>query len=140
MKFNIVTKKIQIPTNVKKHLYSNMRKISRRLPFFNSDLPLLNFLVKKVSNKYYPKRHYHPSFTSTMDRKTSLAFFAGTINLQLAKNTVYLNFKGQTLSECLNRGVKLLERKLQKFKDLHFKSRSDYPNHSSIRKGYEYEK
>lgn len=117
-----------------KHLDFHLKKIIRAFPRLNPELALFDLLIKKSKKKYHLKRHHHHSFTGYSDRKGALAFFEGSINLRLPKKPLRVEFKGRTADECVDTGVKVLKKEVAKYKDLHYKSQSKYPNHDSIRK------
>ncbi len=133
MKVKITAKGFQIPTLVYKHLNFHLQKISQRLPNLKYDLALMTLFIRKTTHKYYSKRHYHHSYTSYADRRLSLASYEGSMNLRLPKKPLIITFKGQTINECIDRGIDRLKEELQKYKDTHFKSQSEYPNRLSIR-------
>lgn len=123
MRLKITTKGFQIPIQLYKHLDFHLQKISQRLPHLEYDLSSFSIVIRKTAHKYYIKRHYHHA----------LALFEGSMNLQLPKKPLIVTFKGQTINECIDRGIDRLKKELQKYKDLHFKSQSEYPNRLSIR-------
>lgn len=122
MKVNITAKGFKVNSRLSKHLNFHLQKISERLPNLKSDLPSLKFLVRKSIKKYYNKKDY-----------PSLAHFEGSISLQLPKKSLFVTFSGRSVSECIESGISRLKKEFEKYKDLHFKSQSQYPNHLSIR-------
>lgn len=139
MRLKITHKGFQIPIKFYNHLNFHLEKITKQLSTLKDDLLVVNLNIKKISQKYHSKKHYQHSFTSYADRKLALAFFEGTINLSLPKKSINLNFKGQSLDEIIDKGIDRLKKEIQKYKNLHSKSQSKYPNHQSIRKDDFYE-
>jgi len=127
-------KGFKISESAFRHINYHLKKFTRLLPNLNPDLPRFNFFIRKNISRYHLKRHYHHYFTNYLDRKGALAFFEGSVNLKLPKKPLIVRFKGQKLNECVDRGIKTLKKELQKYKDLHFKAQSEYPDHQSIRK------
>jgi len=91
-------------------------------------------LIVVSQDKYHPPKlgNHHKTYA---DLKPALAFFEGSINFRLSKNRLYVHFKGQTMEECIDVGFKRVFRELERYKDLHFPSESEYPNRDSIRGG-----
>ena len=131
MKLKITAKGFQIPTKIYQHLNFHLPKISQRLPHLNYDLSLLSIIIRRTAHKYHIKRHYHQSYTNYADRKPALALYEGSMNLRLTKQPLIVTFQGYTINECIDRGIDYLKKELQKYKDLNFKSQSEYPNHKS---------
>lgn len=104
---------------------NQFRKISRFLPHLKADLPLLTLFIKRSNNKYYPKKEHG---------RAGLARYEGSVNLRLPKNPLFAYFKGQTIEECIHLAFKNLIKEIKRYKDLHFKSQSEYPSHNTVRR------
>lgn len=109
-------------------------KAGKLLPHFQPDLASFNILVRKNNDTYHHsrKRHHAKDYVKT---KPALARFEGWIRLLLPKKVLYSHFKGATIEEGVRTGIGHLTKEIKKYKDLHFKSQSRYPDHRSIRKG-----
>lgn len=110
-------------------------KVNRMLPEFKPDLPVLSFFIRKISQKYHIKRKHAHAVHDYAKVKPGLARFDGRVNLALPGKTLYSHFNGSTIEEGIHQGVRQLVKEIQKYKQLHFKSQSKYPNHATIRKG-----
>lgn len=134
MIFKLTTRGCQISPSSYKHLSQHLNKMERCLPNIEPDLVVLRLILRKDIDHYHPPRtRPHPQKTY-VSKKAALAFFAGSISFRLNKNRLYAHFKGRTINECLDRGFELIFEKLEKYKELHFPSESEYPDHSSLRK------
>lgn len=135
MIFKLTTKGCQVSDRTYQHITQHLAKITQALPDIEGDLIVFRLLIKKNIDKYHPPRtHSHPH-KSYADVKPELAYFEGSITFRLDKKPLFVHFKGQTIDECVNLGFERTFKELEKFKDLHFPSESEYPNHSSIRRG-----
>lgn len=132
MKVQVTTKRFKVSQRFYNHLNFHLQTISKQLPHLKSDLPHLNILIKKAAHRYFPKKLPH-LFTSYSEKKPDLALFEGLMTLSLPRKTLIVRFQGKTVKECLDYGYHGLKRELKKYKDLHFKSESQYPDHRSIR-------
>lgn len=138
MIINIADKGLKLDETALKILNRNLEKVSRILPHFKSDLPAINFFIKKNDDKYHKRKYSNKGkdYTST---KSALAHFEGWLRLILPRKALYIHFRGATVEECIHAGIKHLIKEIKKYKDLHFKSQSQYPHHESIRKENTYE-
>jgi hypothetical protein len=118
MKIKVTAKGFRLPTDVYKHLNFHMERLSQRLPHGDEDLMLFNFIIRKKG-----------------DQSLALVTYQGSINLILPKKPLIVNFEGKTVNQCIDDGINTLKKELQKYKDLHFRSQSKYPNHQTIRGG-----
>lgn len=117
----------------RKQINEYLGKISRILPNIESDLIVLCFTLRKNIDRYYPPRIYPHRHKTYSDSKPALAYFEGSITFRLNKNKFYSGLKGATIDECISMGFKRLFAEIQRYKNLHFSSESDYPEHQSIR-------
>lgn len=134
MKINVTTKGFKVSPETSKHLSSHFQKISRQLPHMKTDLPFLTLLMKKSKNKYYAKKHYHPAFSDNSNRHQTLANYVGSLSLRLPKSVLFVKFSGRSVNELISNGLGRLKKEFHRYKDLHFKSQSRYPNRLSLRK------
>lgn len=118
MRINVADKGVKVDEASLKILDRNLVKISKLLPHLNPDLTSLNFFIKRNTSK----------------TKTMQANYEGWMRLILPKKALYTHFKGVTVGECIRGGMKHLSREIKKYKDLHFKSQSEYPNQDTIRR------
>lgn len=132
MKLQLTTKNCEVVDKSRNRLDGHIAKIVKLLPDLESDLVLLRLTIRRNIDRYFPPRIPHKNKTYS-DSKTTLAYFEGTLAMPLFKNSIYVHFKGATIDECIKSGFEKLFVKIRKFKDLHFSSRSTYPNRSSIR-------
>ncbi|MBI2599921.1 HPF/RaiA family ribosome-associated protein [Candidatus Daviesbacteria bacterium] len=133
MIFKLTTKNCQVSERLVEYIHKHVAKLDQSLPGIESDLVVLRLLVRKNIDKYHPPRNHPHLHRSYADLKSALAFFEGSITFRLNKNRLYVHFKGQTMEECIDVGFKRIFKELEKYKDLHFPSGSEYPDHSSIR-------
>lgn len=118
MRVNVADKGVKVDAEALKILNKNLEKISRLLPHLNPDLTSLNFFIKRNISK----------------TKTIQVNYEGWMRLILPKKALYTHFKGVTVGECIHGGMKHLNREIKKYKDLHFKSQSEYPSQETIRR------
>lgn len=133
MILNIADKGLKLDEKAIKILNRNLEKLNKILPHFNPDLPSINFFIRKNDDKYHIKRKYRHTSKDYTHTKSSLAHFEGWIRLILPRKALYTHFKGATVDECIHTGVNHLIKEIKKYKDLHFKSQSQYPNRASIK-------
>lgn len=127
-----VTGLVVMTDQMKQKIDQKVSELQKRLPHLR---PLdISILIKKSVLQYHPRKHYHSSFGSYLDQKKDLASYIGAISLSLPKQTLRTHVMGKTVSECLKKGLQTVEKQLQKYKDLHFKSQTAYPDHRTIRK------
>ena len=138
MIFQLTAKNCRIPKDSSKYISKHLVKITQVLSNIESDFVVLRLTIRKNIDRYYPPRVHRHRHKAYSDLKPALAYFEGSISFCLKKVRLYTHFKGQTIDECFNLGFKRLFTELKKFKDLHFSSQSEYPNHRSIRGGREY--
>lgn len=133
MLFSLTSKGCQLSPHSFKTLDWHLQKISKNLPHFREDLPLLRLVLRRNIDKYYPKSNHSLQHKSYSKIKPALAYFEGSMTFRLDKKRLYVNFKGQTVDECLKTGFDRIYKELEKYKDLHFPAESEYPDHSTIR-------
>lgn len=138
MIFKLTSKGFKASVKTYEYVQRRLKKTAQLLPHLDSDLSQLNILIRKHTSKYSPKRHYHHAYTNFTNRKSSMALFEGSIDLKLPVKKLYVQFKGKNIAECLHVGMNRIQKEVKKYKDLHFKSQSEYPNHNSIRKSINY--
>lgn len=136
MIFQLTCKNCRMSNRSRRNINEHLEKISRSLQHTESDLLILRLIIRKNVDKYHPPR-VHPHLHKTYaDTKTALAYFEGSLTFRLDKKQLFVHFKGYTIDECINTGFDRIFKELEKFKDLHFPSESEYPNHESIRGPY----
>lgn len=123
----------RISPEADKHLNYHLEKISRALEDYDPDLPLVRFTLRKDIDRYHPPRRHLSKNKTYADAKPALSYFTGSIYFCLSRNRMYARLKGQTVDECIDLGFKRIFKKLEKYKDKHFPSESEYPDHSTIR-------
>ena|ERR1035437_5777139 len=107
----ILTKKnIALPKDKNQAINNEIRRIDHLLPYINLAFPIMWVNIVK-SGKLYN----------------------ATLRLPLPKQVLYTHFLSDTPSQAIHLAFERLLKIIKKYKDLHFKSRSDYPNHKSIR-------
>ncbi|MBI2337937.1 hypothetical protein HYU95_02030 [Candidatus Daviesbacteria bacterium] len=135
MILKLTCKNCQISSKIKQYIDKHLKKITRLLPGMKEDLVVFKLIIRRNIDKYYPAKtrtHRHRSYA---DIRPALAYFEGAATFRLGKRQLYAHFKGQAVKECIDRGFDLIFRKLKQYKDLHFRSESQYPDHNSIRDG-----
>lgn len=133
MIFQLTARNIYISDTSRKIINRHIEKVESKLTNVNPDLVVLRLALRKNVDKYHPPRtHPHPH-RGYSDLKPALASFEGSVTFRLNKKRFYAHFKGQTINECTSLGFERLLEEIEKYKDLHFSSESDYPDHSSIR-------
>ncbi len=136
MIFQLTCKNCRMSNRSRRNINEHLEKINRSLQHTESDLLMLRLIIRKNVDKYHPPR-IHPHLHKTYaDTKTALAYFEGSLTFRLDKKQLFVHFKGYTIDECINTGFDRIFKELEKFKDLHFPSESEYPNHESIRGPY----
>lgn len=134
MIINIADKGIKLEQKFIDDINKHFQKVNKLLPHFNPDLLSVNFFIRKNDDKYYTKRKHRHTKRDYLKVKPSLAHFEGWIRLTLPKKALYTHFKGENVEECIHAGIKHLIKEIKKYKDLHFKSQSQYPSHETIRR------
>ena len=133
MIFHLTAKGCQISETSYGNIRRHLEKIERVLPNIENDLIVLRLVVRKNTDRYYPMRTHPHKHKTYSDGKSALAYFEGSISCLLHKKKLYVHFKGQTVDECVDLGFERFFKEVEKFKDLHFASESEYPDHMSIR-------
>lgn len=134
MIINIADKGIKLDPKSVEDINKHFLKVNKLLPHFKPDLLSLNFFIRKNDDKYYTKRKHRHTSKDYLKVKPALAHFEGWIRLILPKKALYTHFKGASVEECIHKGAKSLIKEIKKYKDLHFKSQSQYPSHETIRR------
>ena len=134
MKVLVSTKGTKLERNVLDSINKYSAKLNRFLPHFNPDLLTLNLFVRKNDDKFHVHRKYRHTGKDYLKGKSQLAHFEGSIRLIAPKKVLYTNFKGVTVYESVHTGIKNLIKEINKYKQLHFKSQSQYPHHETIRR------
>lgn len=135
MIFKFTCKNCRIPDRSRKRINELLNKITQILPGIESDLVVLRLTIRKNIDRYYPPRIHPHSHKTYSDSKTALAYFEGSMTFRLNKNRFYSHFKGATIDECISLGFQRIFAELERYKDLHFPSDSDYLDKRSIRGG-----
>ncbi len=135
MKLQLTAKNCKITSHPQELIDDNIEKIERFLPDLEGDLVFIRLTIRRNTDRYFPPRISYRNKTYG-DSKPALAYFEGTLALPIKKSNIHVRFKGATIDECIKLGFERLFTKLKKFKDLHFPSRSRYPNHTSIRRSF----
>ena len=113
----------------------NLNKITQRLPNVADDLIVVRLLLKRDTDQYFSPRTRRQHHKTYVDSKPNLAYYQGTLTLRLDKVNIIDNFKGETIEECIENGFESIFKKINKFKDKHFPSESEYRSRATIRKG-----
>lgn len=133
MLLKITTKGCRISESSRRHLNQHLKRMILSLPEGRGDLIVLRMILKKDIDKYHPQRTRAGKHKTYADIKPALSFYTGSITFCLKKQRIYAHFKGQTIDECLDLGMRRIFRKLKKYKDTHIPSESEYPSRLSIR-------
>ncbi len=128
----LTTNQIKLSQKLFQKISSKISQFEKRLPHIN--LLQINILVKKSATLYHPRKHYHASFGGYIEKKSAKAAYLATIAFILPSKKLSAKVTGQTVDECLKKGLETIEKQIQKYKTTHFKSQSRYPDHTSIRK------
>lgn len=136
MIFKLTCENCRIPSKLHQYINRHLQKISRSLPDIRKDLIVFRLTVRRNIDRYHPPRTHKQRHKTYADTKPALSFFDGSITFRLDKKQLYVHSKGQTIEECIDRCFELIFKELKKYKDLHFATESQYPDHSSIRGRY----
>jgi len=95
------------------------------------DLVVFRATFRQDIDRYHPKIHprKHKSYVMT---KPTQAYFEGSMGFRIGKKAIYADFKGQTIDECIDSGFDQIFKEIEKYKDLHIPSDSDYPDQRSV--------
>lgn len=115
-------------------LTKKIEQLSKQLPDIDKQLVILDIVLFKQRAFYPIKRDYHHVSSTFTDKGFILSGYEGLFNLRLPRKILHVRSHGTTTIDCINSGMVRLKKELQKYKDLHFKSRSRYFDHRSIRK------
>lgn len=119
----------QLPDFALEQIEKNLNKLVRLLAEFMPDLPLLSIVIRHHRQRDYPPKHPGISrHTGIMD------YFEGSMVLHLPKAPLAAHFHGRTIEEGLGVGFDWLSNELERYRELHLSSDSDYPDQSTIRK------
>lgn len=110
-----------------------VNKISRQLKHIPGDEIVLRLTIRKNTDRYFPPKVEHHKHKRYADLKPVLAYFEGSITFRLNKNRFYAYFKGQSIDECTKIGFDRLLKEINRFRNQHFSSESDYSDKASIR-------
>lgn len=128
-----VTGGVMLTGQMKQKIDRKAHELQIRLPHIR---PLdISILIKKSVLEYHPQKKYHSSFGSFLDKKKTLASYIGSVSIRLPKQTLRTHVIGRTVRECVKKGLDIVEKQLQKYKDHYFKSQSAYRDHQTIRRG-----
>lgn len=128
---NVNTRRMRIDSLTVEKLKANWGKLSKYLPNLHEDTQL-NFFIKKGVSKIHPGSKYKTRH-DYMKTKLKLANFEGWVKLILPKKVLYARFQGETVRDGFSKAKRHLLKEIKKYKDLHFKSQSQYPSHETIR-------
>ncbi|GEM_PF-2085877 len=134
MILKLTTRNCRVSDESQKRINEHLAKIVKLLPHIESDLVVFRLTIRKNIDRYFPsriRRHRHKTYS---DLKPAISNFEGSMTFRLYKNKFYTHFKGVTIDECINLGFGRLFTEVEKYKDLHFSSESEYPDHRSIRR------
>ncbi len=132
MILKLTKKNCRISDEAYEHIEKHLGKIGLYLRGIESDLVVFRLLIRRNIDRYHPPKTY-PHHQSYADDKPALAYFEGAITFRLSKKQLYVHFKGHTVDECIDTGFDLIFREIEKYKDEHFPSESEYPDRSSLR-------
>lgn len=133
MIFKLTAKNCRILAVMQKKIDMHLAKLNKALDNFNDDLVVLRLTLRKEIDKYYPLRSHPLKYKTYASTKPALSNFQGSINFRLGKNWIYAQFKGQSITECIDLGFHRIFIELEKYKHTHFSSESKYPDHFTIR-------
>lgn len=133
MVFKLTNKGCKVSESSYEYINRHLKKITQASPNIGEGLLVLRLVIKRNIDQYHHPRSRSFSRRNYAQLKPALAYYEGSITFRLNKKQLYSYFKGQTVNECIHTGFDHIFRKLERFKDLHFPSESEYPNHSSIR-------
>lgn len=131
---SIADKGFKIDSMSLKKINRSLEKLNKILPHFHPDLISINFFIKRSKDKYHIKRKHRHANSDYTHKKAGLANYEGWIRLLLPRKALYTHFKGLTVAECVHGGIKSLTKEVKRYKDLHFKSQSQYPSQQTIRR------
>ena len=125
MKFTISIKNFKLPQDQKSHIAErHINKINHLFPTLKPDIDELDILIRK--------NHQHGKILN-LPKLSKPNYYDGDLKLTLPKKVLVVHLFGTNLSEVINRGFSKLIREIQSYKGTHFKSRSQYKNHNTIR-------
>lgn len=133
MIFMLTHKDCQISDSSYDYINAHLEKLERYLPSVKEDEIVLRMFIRRNVDRYHPPRTHLSAQRTYARKKPALANFEGSINFRFNKKRLYVHFKGQTIDECADTGFGLIFKELDKYKDTHFSSESEYPDHSTIR-------
>lgn len=119
----LTTKGLKIDSATVVKIKNEFLKIGKYVPHLPQDLQLNVYIKKEV-------------LKTGARTKAVLQNFDGWVKLIMPKKVLYSEFNGRTVSQGILNGKRNLRKELKKYKELHFKSQSKYPNHQTIRKDF----
>lgn len=133
MVLELTAKNCRISPLSRVYIDEYINKINRQLKSFSGDEIVLRFTIRKNIDRYFPPKIEHHTHKRYADLKPILAYFEGSVSFRLKKNRFYNHFKGQSIDECIKVGFDKLIKEVDRFRNQHFSSESDYPDRASIR-------
>lgn len=132
MNVQLIKRGIRIDPESVVRIKEELLKIGKLLPDLSEDT-LIIFFVSKNLSKYHPFSKYkkHHDYLSS---KMKIAHFGGWIKLALPRKALYAKFEGLTIPQVIKSARKNIVKEIKKYKELHFKSQSKYPDKKSIRR------
>jgi ribosome-associated translation inhibitor RaiA len=113
MKFTLSIHDAALTEKAREHIEHNIDKLKRFLKDMADDLPQLDVVIKKGTNK---------------------ELFSGTFKLELPKKTLISKFESESLLTGTNKAFDILLKEVKEYKGKHFSSQSSYPKKETIRK------
>lgn len=125
MKFTISIKNFTLTRDQRNHIVEyHINKINRLFPTLNPDGDELDILIRK--------NHKHEKMLN-LPKLSKPIYYNGELKLTLPMKVLVVHLFGTDLEEVLNNGFSKLIREIQVYKGTHFKSRSQYKNHKTVR-------
>lgn len=141
MIYSISVKEFKMTEKMLQSIEKNVKKVLKFSPNYDSDLPLLEFIIRKhkkrSSNRVIGNYSIDDNEIITKNKKgknSNSTYYDGTIFLRLPFKPLAIRILGNSFDEAINSGFEKIYKDLNKYKGKHIRSDSEYPDHSTIRK------
>ncbi len=140
MNIKIASKNFQVSKRLYREIIKKAEKVFLLTPWKDSDYPILDMIIRKKRKKSLS--HTEKKLISEYEVNPPAGghraidnpvYYDGTIKLITPKKPLVTSLLGKTLEEAIEKGFRHLIREISKYKGMHFRSHSEFFDHSSIR-------
>ena len=111
-----------------KFIEKRVARLKRLLENMQSDIPMANLVIHKHLNRAFVKTNGHA------EKVGHLKKIDVVLSLHLLKASLHAKYEGRVVHIGLKEVFDSIENQIKKYKQKHFSSLSDYPDHRSLRR------